>query len=76
MDAEVGVYGDLSELPAAVEVAAYRIATEALTNVVKHAQASRCLVRLGREGKDLVLLIQDDGRGGAASRDGGIGWSP
>ncbi|MGI8946999.1 MAG: sensor histidine kinase [Ornithinimicrobium sp.] len=73
LDAEVRVDDDLGELPAAVEVAAYRIVTEALTNVVKHARAGRCLVRVGREGNELRLLVQDDGRGGAADREGGVG---
>ena len=42
--------GDAPPLPAAVEVAAYRIATEALTNVARHAGASRCTVRLALDG--------------------------
>ncbi len=53
----------LPVLPAAVEVVAYRIATEAMTNVVRHAQATFCTVRLavGRDG--LVVEVTDDGRG-------------
>lgn len=47
-------------LPAAVEVAAYRIATEALTNVVRHSTASTAVLRL-RCGPDLDLEIADDG---------------
>jgi signal transduction histidine kinase len=50
-------------LPAAVEVAAYRIATEAMTNVVRHAEASRCQVRLGCEHGALTVAVVDDGRG-------------
>jgi signal transduction histidine kinase len=58
----------LPPLPAAVEVAAYRITQEALTNVVRHAQATTCQVRLGLDdansnGRGLRLEIQDDGRG-------------
>lgn len=57
--------GDLDGLPAAVEVAAYRIVGEALTNVVRHASASRCRVCLSRVPDALHLLVEDDGRGGA-----------
>ena len=47
-------------LPAAIEVATYRIATEALTNVVRHSRATGALVRL-RCGERLELSITDDG---------------
>jgi signal transduction histidine kinase len=47
-------------LPAAVEVATYRIATEALTNVVRHSKATGALVRL-RCDQRLELSITDDG---------------
>ncbi|MFH1474616.1 MAG: sensor histidine kinase, partial [Chloroflexota bacterium] len=52
----------LPELPAAVEVAAYRIAVEALTNVVRHAEARTCHVRI-RAADDLTIEVVDDGRG-------------
>jgi signal transduction histidine kinase len=52
----------LPHLPAAVEVAAYRIAQEALTNVVTHAQARHCVVRL-ETGDALRLEVLDDGVG-------------
>jgi signal transduction histidine kinase len=52
-------------LPAAVEVAAYRVAQEALTNVVRHADATCCRVRGAVADGDLVLEVVDDGRGGA-----------
>jgi signal transduction histidine kinase len=56
---------DLPPLPAAVEVAAYRIAQEALTNFVRHAGAQECTVRfrLDEETSLLHLEIDDDGRG-------------
>ena len=47
-------------LPAAIEVATYRIATEALTNVVRHSRATGALIRL-RCGERLELSITDDG---------------
>ena len=53
---------DLQPLPAAVEVAAYRIATEALTNVVRHAQARHCTIWLCLADA-LYLAVDDDGIG-------------
>jgi len=47
----------------AVATAAYRITQEALTNVARHAEASRAEVRLHMEEDTLVLQIWDDGRG-------------
>jgi len=62
-------------LPAAVEVAAYRIAQEALTNVVRHAEASHCLVTIAVDAEvgRLRLEIDDDGRGLPASYRPGVG---
>lgn len=59
-------------LPAAVEVAAYRIAQEALANVVRHAHARTCQVRF-RLADGLHLEIQDDGIGLPAVRQAGVG---
>jgi signal transduction histidine kinase len=54
---------DLPPLPAAVEVAAYRIAQEALTNVARHANAQQCWLRLWHDDECLYLEVRDDGRG-------------
>ena len=54
---------ELGELPAAVEVAAYRIAIEAVTNTARHSDAGRCTVVLERTGTDLLVSISDDGQG-------------
>jgi signal transduction histidine kinase len=51
--------------PAPVESAAYFIVAEALSNVTKHARASRARVRVGRTGDRLVVEVGDDGVGGA-----------
>lgn len=55
--------GDLDGLPAAVEVAALRIAVEALTNVARHSGAHAARVRLDRTGENLVVEVADDGSG-------------
>lgn len=53
---------DLPPLPAAVEVAAYRILTEAVTNTLRHAHAQTCHVQLSID-DIIVLQVQDDGCG-------------
>ena len=63
----------LDPMPAAVEVALYRVLDEALTNCVRHAEASRVTVRIGREAGRPVLTVVDDGRGYAGPRAGGVG---
>jgi signal transduction histidine kinase len=62
-------------LPAAVEVAAYRIAQEALANVARHAEAGRCVVRLAldEEAGALRLEVADDGRGIGEDKGSGVG---
>jgi signal transduction histidine kinase len=60
-------------LPAAVEVAVYRVAQEALTNVVRHAGARQACVRIRVDGDELVLEVTDDGTGTPAPREGGVG---
>jgi signal transduction histidine kinase len=61
-------------LPAAVEVAAYRIASEALTNVARHASASRVSVELARDADSaLVVTVADDGVGISADATAGVG---
>jgi signal transduction histidine kinase len=61
---------DLPPLPAAVEVAVYRIVSEALTNVLRHAAARRCTVRLAVEPAELVVTVTDDGTGFAPGAPG------
>jgi two-component system NarL family sensor kinase len=71
---EVGleVDGELDGLPAATELAAYRIAVEAMANAARHAGASRCTVCLRRTADALTVEVHDDGRGlGRDTRPGG-----
>jgi signal transduction histidine kinase len=62
----------LPVLPAAVEVAAYRIVTEALTNIARHAQARHASVTVSVD-DGFCLDVQDDGTASTASGDG---WRP
>jgi signal transduction histidine kinase len=66
---------ELSDLPAAVEVACYRIAQEALANVVRHARASHCSIRirLDQEAHALSVEVEDDGRGIRDEDRAGVG---
>jgi len=55
----------------AVQTAAYRIVQEALTNVVRHSEASRAVVTLRRDDDRLVVTVDDDGTGAAGRPEGG-----
>jgi signal transduction histidine kinase len=73
---DVELIDRLDEQPGrAVQFAAYRIAQEALTNVVRHAGASHAVVAVERLGDELLLTIDDDGRGvhGAPEGSGILG---
>jgi signal transduction histidine kinase len=67
----------LPALPAAIEVAAYRIALEGVTNVIRHAQARDCRVRFvvteAEPPSRLVLTVTDDGLGLPAKFQSGVG---
>jgi two-component system, NarL family, sensor kinase len=63
---------ELPALPAAVEVAAYRITLEALTNVARHAHARSCTVSLMVDGA-LELVVVDDGLGLSSEHRAGVG---
>lgn len=60
---EVVQRGMAARLPAEVEVAAFRIVQEAVTNVARHAGATRCTVRLAAESARLLVEVEDDGVG-------------
>ncbi|RZT13573.1 putative sensor protein [Kribbella sp. VKM Ac-2569] len=57
--------GELGEVPAAVEAAAYFVVAESLTNITKHSAAGHVDIQLERRGTELYLAVTDDGIGGA-----------
>jgi signal transduction histidine kinase len=65
--------GVLPELPAAVELAAYRIVQESITNAVRHSNAGHCDVRLAVDGDSLRIEVEDDGTGLPPDRHAGVG---
>jgi signal transduction histidine kinase len=70
---ELEVDGDYGTLPPAVELSAYRIVQEALTNVLKHAKRAHAEVRVRRDGDVLTVEVLDDGAGTSAAGTGGHG---
>lgn len=60
-------------LPAAIEVAAYRITAEALANALRHGGARRCCITVRTEGANVVIEIADDGQGFGADVVSGVG---
>lgn len=65
---------ELPPLSATVEIAAFRIVQEGLTNVLRHARASRCSIRLSVDG-GLVVSVSDDGDGLSEGFRAGVGIS-
>jgi signal transduction histidine kinase len=72
LDVELDVVGEARELPRALDLSAYRILQEALTNVLRHAPASTARVRLEYTRDGVDITVRDDGAGGdtAAGPDG------
>jgi signal transduction histidine kinase len=71
LEIELELEGEIGELPTGVDLSAYRIVQEALTNTLKHASAGHARVRLSRRAGELELEIADDGAGpGEESADG------
>ena len=73
LDATLKMTGEQRPLPAAVELSAYRIVQEAITNVLKHANASRVEVRVDYEPDALLLTIADNGTGATETASTGHG---
>ena len=66
LEATLKLVGVRRELPAALDLSAYRIVQEAITNVLKHANASRVEVTLDYQPDALALTVSDNGSGTAA----------
>jgi signal transduction histidine kinase len=70
LEVDVAVVGEPLPLPPGVDLAAYRIVQEALTNAIKHARTRRATVEVRYEGGAIALLVTDDGAGPAANGNG------
>jgi signal transduction histidine kinase len=74
LDVDVHLANLDPRLPEAVETAVFRIVQEALTNIAKHAGATRVSVVAQRQGDRVMLVVEDDGRGfDTALPNGGLG---
>jgi signal transduction histidine kinase len=73
LDADMDVELDGAAVPSAIGGAAFRIVQEALTNVLRHADASRAHVRVRSDTKALDLEVTDDGRADSAAAHPGLG---
>ncbi len=73
LDVRTDIDGAPRPLPFGVDVAAFRIVQEALTNVSRHARGATATVRVGYGERDLTVQIDDDGRGSTASQPVGSG---
>ncbi|WP_026425645.1 sensor histidine kinase [Actinokineospora inagensis] len=70
VDVDVVLHGTPHPLPAGIDVSAYRIVQEALTNVVKHAETQTCRVTIAYAEDAVLLTITDNGRGGSPGPGG------
>ena len=68
---DLAVAADAADVPPGVELAAYRIVQEALTNALRHAHANRATVRLDVANGSLHVVVTNDGRGDSGGRGRG-----
>ena len=73
LDVSVAVAPAIETVPAAVQTAIYRIASEALTNTARHALARSCTIRAWADGTGLHVEVADDGVGVPRRPAGGVG---
>ena len=73
VEVDVRTDGDLAVLPRGLDVTAYRIVQECLTNVLKHAAARRVQISLHCLGRCLDIDVTDDGTSAAVPSPGGFG---
>ena len=75
LQVDLAIAGDFNDLAEAVNITLYRVIQEGLTNVARHANASRVVIRLNRTCaiphamSEITLTISDDGRGGPSPRE-------
>ena len=67
---EVDWHGSREPLPADIDISAFRIIQEAVTNVVRHADTDQCQVSIGQQDGQLSIEVTDNGRGGAVAGTG------
>jgi signal transduction histidine kinase len=65
------ISGEPKPLPASIDLAAFRIVQESLTNVIRHARSGRATVALTYGGSELTVQVDDDGHGADGPRSGG-----
>jgi signal transduction histidine kinase len=66
---DVRISGQRRALPATVDLAAYRIVQESLTNVLRHAEGASALVAIGYSEQEMTISVEDDGHAGTSSAD-------
>ena len=67
---EVDWHGSREPLPADIDLSAFRIIQEAVTNVVRHARTAQCRVSIGQQDGQLSIEVTDSGRGGSTAGTG------
>ena len=73
VDVDLRVEGERPAVPPGVDLSAYRVVQEALTNVIKHAGTASATVDVRYSGSEIAVEVVDDGRGADANTSGGHG---
>jgi signal transduction histidine kinase len=73
LDVKLELDGELGGLPSGVDLSAYRIVQETLTNTLKHAQATQARVHVARRAHELTIEVTDDGAGPGEESTNGHG---
>lgn len=68
IDVELKVYGFKRRLPGDLETALFRIVQEALTNIIRHAEAKNAAIELGQRRGQIQVTVEDDGKGFPAQK--------
>jgi signal transduction histidine kinase len=73
IDVTIDTDSDLSDIPAHIATASYRVVAEGLANVVRHSQGSTCSIHLSQLDHHLNIAIEDNGRGFDTTTSAGMG---